>query len=510
MIGNPIYKRMELMSSKSNSNSFRKHTSESVEPSNTSSKMSPEELKSRLEEGQHLMVFDIGEKYRFERRHIPGSAYAVCDAAAKKNIMPKLPKNIEIVLVSDDDEYSRQMAQMMAQIGLNTRYLQGGINAWKWDMTESSSERNISSIDLKKWLDQGNNGDSLYLLDVREPDEFKEWNIEGSVNIPLSKLASSKESITDIPKDKRIVTICPHGNRSMVAKYLLERYGFNVGNMEGGLKSWSTSLEDAYREFGINKGKVRLYQIRRIGKGCMSYIVESDGDAAIIDPVYPIEYYLSKVSEIGAKVTKVFDTHQHADHVSAAVELSEKTGSKLCLSGYEQYDQMSNPLHHGSLEKIGSVEMNVIHTPGHTDGSLALLLQENDVSLLFTGDTLFVEGVGRPDLRDKSREFSEKLYDTLHHKILSLPDNILVFPSHTDKYTKAGEMISADLGWLKKNAKLLRLQKDKFVERIVSQTMATPPNYRQIISINGGKVPVPETSSDIFELEFGPNRCNVS
>ena len=193
-----------------------------------------------------------------------------------------------------------------------------------------------------------------------------------------------------------------------------------------------------------------------------------------------------------------------------AVELSEKTGSKLCLSGYEQYDQTSTSLYHGSLEKIGAIELNVIHTPGHTDGSLTLLLRAGDASLLFTGDTLFVDGVGRPDLRDKSREFSDKLYETLHHKIMSLPDNVLIFPAHIDKYIKAGEMISANLGSLKKNAKLLQLQKNEFVEKIVSQTMATPPNYRQIISINGGKVPIPKTSSDIFELEFGPNRCNVS
>jgi glyoxylase-like metal-dependent hydrolase (beta-lactamase superfamily II) len=106
----------------------------------------------------------------------------------------------------------------------------------------------------------------------------------------------------------------------------------------------------------------------------MSYILESDGNAAVIDPVYSVEYYLSKVSEIGAKITKVFDTHQHADHISAAVDLSKKTGAKLCLSGYEQYNQTSSPLYHGSVEKVGAVELNVIHTPGHTDGSLALLL----------------------------------------------------------------------------------------------------------------------------------------
>ena len=81
--------------------------------------------------------------------HIPVSAYAVCDADAKKNIMPKLPKNIQIGPVSDDDKYSIKMAEMMAQFGLNTRYLQGGISAWKWDLTESSSEGNISPIELK-------------------------------------------------------------------------------------------------------------------------------------------------------------------------------------------------------------------------------------------------------------------------------------------------------------------------------------------------------------------------
>ena len=105
------------------------------------------------------------------------------------------------------------------------------------------------------------------MLDVREPDEFKDWNIEGSVNIPLSKLASSKESITDLPKDKRIVTICPHGNRSTVAKYLLQRYGFNVGNLEGGLKSWSTSLEDAYKESELVQGWRGYTKLEESGRG---------------------------------------------------------------------------------------------------------------------------------------------------------------------------------------------------------------------------------------------------
>lgn len=495
------------------SNHSKENNTDHIPESTTRLGIAPEELWSRLDGNQHLMVFDIGDRERFERQHIPGSAYAVCDEAAKRNIMPKLPKNMEIVLVGDDDEYTKQMAQMMAQIGLKTKYLQGGINAWKWDITRSSSERHISPADLKGFLDRGSlEPNGFYLLDVREADEFKDWNISGSVNIPLSKLASNKESINEIPKDRTVVTICPHGNRSMIAKYLLERYGFNVSNLEGGLKSWNTSLEDSYKEFSIDNGRVRLYQIRRVGKGCMSYILESEGEAAVIDPVYPTEYYISKVSDMGAEITKVFDTHQHADHISAAKDLAAKTGGNLFLSGYEEYDQIFNPLYHGALEKIGAIELNVLHTPGHTDGSLSFLVKGDNLSLLITGDTLFVDGVGRPDLRDKSREFADKLYETLHSKILPLSDTVLVLPSHSDKYTRAGQISSVDLGWLKRNSELLRLDKHDFIEKVVSQTMVmiTPPNYKQIISINSGRSPIPQTSSDLFELELGPNRCAIS
>lgn len=97
-----------------NSNNHANPKSESNRPSTISFEMTPEELKSRLEGDQHLMVFDIGERGRFERRRIPGSAYAFCDESAKKNIMPKLSKNVEIVLVSDDDEYTRQMPLKLA------------------------------------------------------------------------------------------------------------------------------------------------------------------------------------------------------------------------------------------------------------------------------------------------------------------------------------------------------------------------------------------------------------
>ena len=249
------------------------------------------------------------KEQRYEKKHIPGSSYAVCNEESKKKIMPKLPKDVEIILVAENDEYTKQMAEMMHQIGLKVRYLLGGIKAWKWDFApgkfDTITSKNISAFELKVALDKklGNN-DGLFLLDVREPNEYAEWHIENSVNIPLGELAQ-EETLSHIPKDKEIITICPHGNRATDGKYLMQRYGYNVKVLEGGLIAWSTEIEQAHREFQIAGSKVNLVQLRRIGKGCMSYIIESNGEVAVIDPVFPIDNYIQTANKFNATITKV-------------------------------------------------------------------------------------------------------------------------------------------------------------------------------------------------------------
>ena len=145
--------------------------------------------------------------------------------------------------------------------------------------------------------------------------------------------------MSTIPKNKKIVTICPRGNRSTIAKYVLERYGYNVSSLEGGLKAWSFSFEYATTEYNNidESSKVKLVQFRRIGKGCMSYLLDSDGESIVIDPVYPVNDYIQKASEIGTKISKVVDTHQHADHISAAKDLAKKTDAIYYQSSYENY-----------------------------------------------------------------------------------------------------------------------------------------------------------------------------
>jgi rhodanese-related sulfurtransferase len=124
------------------------------------------------------------------------------------------------------------------------------VKAWKWEFKESA-DKNISPKELKRSLDveKEKKEASIFLLDVREPEEFKQWSIEGSINIPLTELLSEQKTLDKIPKGKTIITICPHGNRSTIAKYLLERYGYIVRSLEGGLKAWSTAFEYTYKEF---------------------------------------------------------------------------------------------------------------------------------------------------------------------------------------------------------------------------------------------------------------------
>ena len=477
--------------------------------------ISSDELKSKLDNQIPLMLFDIRDAKSFGQRHIPRSAYAVCNEESKKNIMPLLPKDIEIVLVGEGEEYPKQISEMMRQFGLDAKYLEGGISSWKWQFNESS-DKDISPKELKTLLDSPKDKDNIFLLDVREPDEFRQWNIDGSINIPLGNLFQ-EQSLARLPKDKRVVTICPQGNRATVGKYILERYGYNASSLSGGLKAWSTSFEYAYSVVDIDGSKIRLVQFRRIGKGCMSYLLDSEGESVVIDPVYPIDDYLQKASEIGTKISRVVETHQHADHISSAKELAKKTGAIYYQSRYENYInegiEKRMQIRDADIIDVGRIKIKTIHTPGHTLGSLSFLVNgrngDNNSELLFTGDTLFVNGIGRPDLRDRSKEFATMLYDTLHNKLFSLCENSIVFPAHFDKDEKAEKIISSTLGEIRKKSDLIKLKKDDFVNKVSSTVMPMPPSYKEIIAINTGKKTVP-TVNEIYDLEIGPNRCSIS
>jgi len=143
-----------------------------------------QELKDRLDNNENTIIFDIRSKNEYELGHIPKSAFAVCNSETQKKIMPKLPRNSKIVLVSNDDQHSLNMVSFMKSEGLDAVYLNGGMSSWKWEL-ERTQDEDITAEELKSKLDKKQN---LFLVDVREPEEYSEWHIDGSINIPLSQV----------------------------------------------------------------------------------------------------------------------------------------------------------------------------------------------------------------------------------------------------------------------------------------------------------------------------------
>ena len=214
---------------------------------------------------------------------------------------------------------------------------------------------------------------------------------------------------------------------------------------------------------------------------------------------------LIKINKL--KITGVVDTHQHADHVSATRELARVTNSKLHVSKYEKYNFDANYINEDTKLNIGDKEITIIHTPGHTIGSLCLII---DMEYMFSGDVISFNGVGRPDLHENSITLAYKLYNTLHNKIMNLPEHIKIFPAHQD----SEYLINCDKNKIKyitikdiKENKLFCLSKNDFVNKITHHQIQKPSNYENIIEINSGRSNV--VHNKITELESGSNMCSV-
>ena len=230
-------------------------------------------------------------------------------------------------------------------------------------------------------------------------------------------------------------------------------------------------------------------KIEQIYTGCLAqgaYYIESDGEAAVIDPLREYAPYLKRAEDSGAKIKYVFETHFHADFVSGHVDLAEKTGATIV------YGPNATPAYQVHIAKdeelfsIGKLKIKVLHTPGHTlESSCYLLFDENGKAhCLFTGDTLFIGDVGRPDLAQKSdltqNDLAAMLYDSLQKKIMPLDDEVIVYPAH-GAGSACGKNMSKEtfdtLGHQKQvNYALKAESKAQFIEEVTTGILP-PPAY---------------------------------
>jgi len=353
----------------------------------------------------------------------------------------------------------------------------------------------VTAAELLEALD----GDRvLALLDVRTPEEFAAWSIDGAVNLPLDELA---DRLDEVPRDRPILTICAAGNRSRAAAEFLAQQGFEVAEVTGGMAAWAS----VYDEVAVELDGLTCVQVRRRGKGCLSYVLIADGEAIVVDPGVDTERYLEILATAGARCTTVLETHLHADHLSGARLLASATGATLALSDADPFGFPHAPL--PATVAVGRHEVAVWSSPGHTRGSTMYLV---DGQLLLTGDTLFLEGVGRPDLADRAEEFAVNLYASIHRHLDPLGDEILILPAHYGPSVEVhgGQLCAATLGELRANLAPLSMDEDAFVAWAVGQAKDRPGNYEVLVEANRGAEPKP--FDELLELELGPNRCAVS
>ncbi|SFC69620.1 Glyoxylase, beta-lactamase superfamily II [Halobiforma haloterrestris] len=375
----------------------------------------------------------------------------------------------------------------------------------------------ISSERLAELIDSD---ESFTLIDTRPEDSYEGWRIHGAKNVPFDP----REEFTDDhlepveeSKNGDTVVICGKGLTSTPFGFRLEQHGVeDVSVVKGGMEDWSEVYEVVPLETE-NDDLVAL-QLQRRAKGCLGYLVGSKraGSAVVVDPTRQTDQFKVVAEEAGLTIERVLDTHVHADHVSGGPKLANELdvpyhlGDRASERGVD-YDY--EPLADGRTLELGEIEIETLHTPGHTTEMVNYLVEGE---MLLTGDTLFVESVGRTELQfgdEDAAHGAELLYESIHETILELPDETRILPGHVsvtkdNRYEvgSPGELIGARLGELHADLDLLGLDEDEFVDRLVDDAPDKPPNYERVIEINTGTEP-PEDGSEVTELELGPNNC---
>ncbi|WP_251550456.1 MBL fold metallo-hydrolase [Neobacillus muris] len=358
------------------------------------------------------------------------------------------------------------------------------------------------------------NKEELFILDVRNESDYKDWKIDGEnfkyLNVPYFELLDGVEEVIEkIPTDKEVLVVCAKEGSSVMVAEMLSDAGLNVSYLKGGMKSWSEHLEPV-KLGDLNDGG-EIFQFVRIGKGCLSYMIVSHGEAALIDATRMTDTYLEFANSIGAKITRVFDTHLHADHISGGRTIAEKTGATYWLPPKDATEVTFDyqPLEDGNDITIGNtvITIHALYSPGHTIGSTSFVV---DNKFLLSGDILFIDSIGRPDLAGKAEDWVGDLRETLYKRYRELSEELIVLPAHfmiIDELNNDGS-VSENLGTLFAKNHGLNIEDENEFRRLVTENLPPQPNdYQKIRQTNMGKIS-PDMDEQ-REMEIGPNRCAV-
>jgi glyoxylase-like metal-dependent hydrolase (beta-lactamase superfamily II) len=362
-------------------------------------------------------------------------------------------------------------------------------------------------------FDRLRDGEALTVLDVRDRDEFEAWHVDGravtAVQIPHSKFvaASATGTVPDLVADVDgpVVVVCGRGEASADVAAMLVDAGIDAANLAGGMDAWASG----YVGREVPHATATVVQYQRPASGCLSYLVVSGDEAAVVDPLRAFaDRYVADAH--GATLAFAVDTHVHADHVSGVRALGDRGVEVVLPVGADERGLAFEPdrrVADGDSLSVGDVTLDAAALPGHTSEMTGFALED----LLFVGDSLFLRSVARPDLEAGEAgadELARTLHGTLTTTLDEWPGSTRVAPGHFADPADARDDLYVDsLDSLRASIPALSMSRADFVDH-ASELPPRPNNYERIIALNLGR----ERASDEVagELELGPNNCAVS
>ena len=379
-----------------------------------------------------------------------------------------------------------------------------------------TSPTQITPDELAERLDRG---ESLQVLDVRAPDKIARSRVAFGPELEFHALPNSKilalPDARDLQLDaaRPVAVICGHGNSSKQTTAFLRERGYEAYSVTGGMAAWEAVY--VARRLSPTPSLSHVIQLDRVGKGALSYVLVSDGDAVVVDPGRHVERYDALLAELRATPAAVVDTHLHADYLSGAREAATRWQVPYFIhpdDAVSPYDSTAGrlayqPLHDGDTIAFGRGTLRVAHVPGHTLGSIALIADEG---LVLTGDFLFVQSVGRPDLAGQTESWAKLLWHSLERARQSWPGDLLVLPAHygNESERRADRAIAARFDVIAATNGAAAIQDERaFLRWITEHTTSFPDAYRTIKETNLGLADLSDSEAEM--LESGPNQCAV-
>lgn len=378
------------------------------------------------------------------------------------------------------------------------------------------SNPHIAAAELARRLERG---ERVQILDIRTPERVAQGRVRFGATPDFRALPASEiyqlATLEPLMLDPAVAVavICGHGNSSKQATGFLRARGFEAFSVTGGMAAWAGVYLP--RRLSSTASFQHVVQLDRIGKGALSYVLVSDGDAVVVDPGRQLELYEAELRELDAIPTAVIDTHVHADYLSGARAASARWQVPYFLHSADArspYDGALGrlayqPVNGGDTIAVGRATLRIAHVPGHTLGSIALIADE---ALALTGDFLFVQSVGRPDLGGQSDAWAAQLWASLERARRDWPGDLLVLPAHyaSERERRADRAVAARFDVVVATNEAAAIQDERVFHAWVAAKSATPPeSYRTIKLANLGLVNLSDGEAEL--LEFGPNQCAV-